>query len=45
MHKSSLIRKKEKDTVPIIEDVEHQDRLAKVLLYHSKSFTQSEIAQ
>jgi len=45
MHKPSLIGKKEKDTVPIIEDVEHQDRLAKVLLYHSKGFTQSEIAR
>ena len=44
MHRSSLVRKKEKDTVPFIEDVEHQDRLAKVLLYHSKGFTQSEIA-
>ena len=43
MHKSSsFITKKEKDN-PFIEDVEHQDRLAKVLLYHSKGFTQSEI--
>lgn len=46
MHKSSsLITKKERDRAPFIEDVEHQDRLAKVLLYHSKGFTQSEIAR
>ena len=45
MHKSSsFITKKEKDRDPFIEDVEHQDRLAKVLLYHSKGFTQSEIS-
>lgn len=45
MHKSSLLSKTEKDTNQFSdEDVEHQDRLAKVLIYHSKGFTQSEIA-
>ena len=38
MHRSSsLVTRKEKDRSPFIEDVEHQDRLAKVLLYHSKA--------
>jgi len=47
MHKSSLLRKIEKDANQFLdedEDIEHQDRLAKVLIYHSKGFTQSEIA-
>lgn len=45
MHKPSLVRKKEDDTVQSLdEDIEHQDRLAKVLKYHSKGFSQSEIA-
>ena len=46
MHKSSsLITKKERDDYPFIEDAERQDRLAKVLLYHSKGFTRSEITR
>ena len=47
MHKSSsLLNKLEKDAnqFPDEDVVEHQDRLAKVLIYHSKGFTQSEIA-
>jgi transcriptional regulator len=47
MHKPSLLRKKEDNTNQSSDsdqDVEHQDRLAKVLMYHSKGFNQSEIA-
>ena len=45
VHKPSLLRKKEDDTNQSSEeDIEHQDRLAKVLMYHSKGFSQSEIA-
>jgi hypothetical protein len=43
MHKSSLFRKIEEDTAEHNEDTERQDRLAKVLMYHSKAFNQSEI--
>jgi len=46
MHKSSLLRRSEKDTHQFSDDdIGHQDRLAKVLLYHSKGFSQSEIAR
>lgn len=46
MHKPSLLRKSEKDTTRSSEeDIEHQDRLAKVLTLHSKGFSQSEIAR
>jgi transcriptional regulator len=47
LHKSSLLRKTDKDeTVSLeAEDIEHQDRLAKVLMYHSKGISQSEIAK
>jgi DNA-binding MarR family transcriptional regulator len=47
MHKSSLLRKTEQDETrsPESEDIEHQDRLAKVLMYHSKGISQSEIAK
>ena len=47
MHKSSFLRKTEKDETHSLdaEDIEHQDRLAKVLMLHSKGFSQSEIAQ
>ena len=46
MHKPSLLRNFEKDSseVPEKEDPEHQDRLAKVLMFHSKGYSQSEIA-
>jgi transcriptional regulator len=45
MHKPSLLKKMGKETGQSSdEDVEHQDRLAKVLMYHSKGFNQSEIA-
>jgi transcriptional regulator len=44
MHKSSVFRNIEKDTTEADEDIERQDRLAKVLMYHSKGFNQSEIA-
>ena len=47
MHKTSVLRKKEDDTnhsSDSDQDIEHQDRLAKVLMYHSKGFSQSEIA-
>ena len=47
MHKTSLIRKKEDNTNESSDsdqDIEHQDRLANVLIYHSKGFNQSEIA-
>ena len=48
MHKPSLLRKKEDNTNQSSDsdqDVEHQDRLAKVLMYHSKGFNQSDSAQ
>jgi len=48
MHKPSILRKKEDDTNQSSdsdEDIEHQDRQAKVLMYHSKGFNQSEIAR
>jgi transcriptional regulator len=47
MHKPSLLRNGEKDSSEILEkeDPEHQDRLAKVLMFHSKGYSQSEIAR
>lgn len=46
MHKPSLLHKKEDHTNQSSdEDIEHEDRLAKVLMYHSKGFSQSEIAR
>lgn len=48
MHKSSLIGKSEKTVEHTVEpkvDIEHQNRLAKVLTLHSKGFSQSEIAK
>ena len=46
MHKPSPFRNLEKDSSQSFEkeDLEHQDRLAKVLLFHSKGYSQSEIA-
>jgi transcriptional regulator len=46
MHKPSLLRNLEKDSSypNENEDPEHQDRLAKVLIFHSKGYSQSEIA-
>jgi transcriptional regulator len=46
MHKPSLLRHLEKDSSypNENEDPEHQDRLAKVLMFHSKGYSQSEIA-
>jgi transcriptional regulator len=46
MHKPSLLRNVEKENSDILEkeDPEHQDRLAKVLMFHSKGYSQSEIA-
>lgn len=46
MHKPSPFRNLEKDSSHPIEkeDPEHQDRLAKVLTFHSKGYSQSEIA-
>ena len=46
MHKPSLIRKTEKDNARSSEeDIEHQDRLTRVLTLHSKGLSQSEIAR
>jgi transcriptional regulator len=48
MHKSSLLRKSERDLEESVvpkADIEHQDRLVKVLTLHSKGFSQSEIAK
>jgi transcriptional regulator len=48
MHKSSLLRKSERDleeTVVPKADIEHQDRIVKVLTLHSKGSSQSEIAK
>lgn len=47
MHKPSpILRKLERNTSNTLEDddPEHQDRLAKVLMFHSKGYSQSEIA-
>lgn len=46
MHKPSPFRNLEKDSSPSSgkEDPEHEDRLAKVMLFHSKGYSQSEIA-
>ena len=46
MHKPSPFRNLEKDSSQSFEkeDPEHQDRLAKVLTFHSKGYSQSEIA-
>jgi len=46
MHKPSPFRNLEKDSSHPIEkeDPEHQDRLAKVLTFHNKGHSQSEIA-
>ena len=43
-HKPSLVRKTKNDTFDN-EDLEYQNRLAKVLMYHSKGYSQSEIAR
>jgi len=43
-HKPSLVRKTQNDTFDN-EDLEYQNRLAKVLMYHSKGYSQSEIAR
>ncbi|HEX5920492.1 MAG TPA: HTH domain-containing protein [Nitrososphaeraceae archaeon] len=48
MHKPSpVLRKLERGTSNTIEneDLEHQDRLAKVLMFHSRGYSQSEIAR
>lgn len=47
LHKPSLIRNHEKDSSEPLEneDPEQQDRLAKVLMLHSKGYSQSEIAR
>jgi transcriptional regulator len=47
MHKCSLLRKPENDPIHSLEtdDFQHQDRLAKVLMFQSKGFSQSEIAR
>lgn len=47
MHKpSAILRKLERGTPDLLEneDLEHQDRLARVLMYHSKGYSQSEIS-
>ena len=46
MHKPSLLRNLEKDCSDPIEkeEPERQDRLAKVLMFHSKGYSQAEIA-
>ena len=46
MHKPSPFRNPEKESSQSSgkEDPEHQDRLAKVMLFHSKGYSQSEIA-
>jgi len=47
MHKPSpILRKLERNNSNNLEDedLEHQDRLAKVLMFHSKGYSQSEIA-
>ena len=48
MHKTSpVLRKLEKGTSNTIENenLEHQDRLSKVLMFHSRGYSQSEIAR
>jgi len=48
MHRpSSLLHKLENDDSHTIEkeDLQHQERLAKVLMFHSKGYSQSEIAR
>ena len=48
MHKPSVFRKRVREIDGPVEpkmDIEHQDRLAKVLMLHSKGFSQSEIAK
>ena len=48
MHKASpILRKLERGTSNTFEneDLEHQDRLSKVLMCHSKGYSQSEIAR
>ncbi len=48
MHKSSpILRKLERNTSNTFEDedLEHQDRLAKVLIFPGKGYSQSEIAR
>jgi transcriptional regulator len=46
MHKSALFRKPEIDAPSLeIEDLEHLNRQAKLLMFHSKGFSQSEIAR
>lgn len=48
LHKPSpVLRKLERGTSNTIEneDLEHQDRLAKVLMFHSRGYSQSEIAR
>jgi transcriptional regulator len=47
MHKPSHLRDLEGDATHVSEkeEIEHQDRLAKVLMFHSKGFSQSEIAK
>lgn len=48
MHKPSpVLRKLERGTSNTLEneDLEHQDRLSKVLMFHSRGYSQSEIAR
>jgi DNA-binding NarL/FixJ family response regulator len=48
MHKSSLLHKSVREVENSAEpgpDLEHQDRLVRVLTLHSKGFSQSEIAR
>jgi transcriptional regulator len=46
MHKTSLVKQESDPTHPLeTEHFEHQDRQAKVLMFHSKGFSQSEIAR
>lgn len=46
MHKSSLLgNEKNADSFADDDTIEHENRLAKVLAFHSKGFSQSEIAQ
>jgi hypothetical protein len=43
MHKSPLLRTEKQESFPIEiddDDIQHQDRLAKVLTYHSKGISQ-----
>ena len=48
MHKPSpVLRKLERSSSNTFEneDLEHQDRLSKVLMFHSRGYSQSEIAR